>query len=106
MPGRPRLIAAEVTARERRTVRAVAHRDGLTVANFIRRCVNAALLDSGDPLLAERVAHPGRPRVFTTADIRRMKALRASGCTYRQIADRLGVPCAYGLVRKWVVKDA
>lgn len=46
---------AECTDGEYAVIRRIADRDGLTIADFVRRCVNSFLLEEGDdvPLLAE-----------------------------------------------------
>lgn len=51
-----RMAFSELSAREYALVRRLAKRDGITIANFIRRCINGALLEEGldDELLDER----------------------------------------------------
>lgn len=64
-PGRHYLYT-EVNEREYATLRRLAARDGISVANVIRRCVNAALHEEGldDELFSERVSsgHGSRSR--------------------------------------------
>lgn len=56
------MLYVECSVDEGRAVRQRAHDAGLTLSNYIRRCINATLLEEGDdgPLLADR--HAGRPR--------------------------------------------
>jgi hypothetical protein len=58
---------AEVTPEEFALVRQLAHREEVTVSNFVRRCINSVILEAGDdaiPLLRETTqpAKRGRPR--------------------------------------------
>lgn len=65
---------APVTDAEYAVLKAIAKKDGLSISNFVRRCINSYLLELGDdvPLLAECEPHgrtqrtpvrgPGRPR--------------------------------------------
>ena len=51
-----RQLFAEVSDAEYALVRDLARREGVTLANYIRRCVNSVILEGGDdvPLLAEK----------------------------------------------------
>lgn len=51
-----RQLFAEVSDEEYAIVRQMADQEGTTVSNFLRRCINGALLEQGDdmPLLRER----------------------------------------------------
>ena len=51
-----RQLFAEVSDAEYALVRDLARREGVTLANYIRRCVNSVILEAGDdvPLLAEK----------------------------------------------------
>lgn len=53
---RATVLYAEVTAEELGALRPIIDREGLTVSDFVRRCINGYLLDEGDnmPLLEER----------------------------------------------------
>jgi hypothetical protein len=56
---------AECTPAEYALVQQLAAREGVTISNFVRRCINSVLLEAGDdlPLLAEREQRPrGRPK--------------------------------------------
>lgn len=51
-----RQLFAEVSDAEYALVRDLARREGVTLANYIRRCVNSVILEAGDevPLLKEK----------------------------------------------------
>ena len=52
-----RQLFAEVSDAEYALVRDLARREGVTLANYIRRCVNSVILETGDdsiPLLSEK----------------------------------------------------
>ena len=51
-----RQLFAEVSDAEYALVRDLARREGVTLANYIRRCVNSVILEGGDdvPLLTEK----------------------------------------------------
>jgi hypothetical protein len=58
---------AQVSDAEYAVLKAIAQRDGLSISNFVRRCVNSYLLELGDdvPLLEEQAPGGVRPRRST-----------------------------------------
>jgi hypothetical protein len=53
-PKRRCLLRLTISAEERATVQALADRDGLSLSNLLRRCLNNYLLDSDEaPMLPE-----------------------------------------------------
>lgn len=63
LPGR-HYAYAEVTEAEYAVMKALAKKEGLSIANFVRRCVNGYLLELGDdvPLLGESDPRARKPR--------------------------------------------
>ncbi len=64
-------IYARVSNKEYETVSRLANRDSLSIANFMRRCVNAVLLEEGleEELLIEH-DHAGWPKGITRAQMK------------------------------------
>lgn len=64
-------VYAQVSASEVALLKTIAQRDGLSLSNFLRRCINGYLLELGDedlPMLEERTrpGRAGRPKTTTT----------------------------------------
>ncbi len=55
---------AQVTDAEYVVLKAAARKEGLSISDFVRRCVNSVLVELGDdvPLLAEQAERRGRGR--------------------------------------------
>ena len=62
------VLWVECSVDEGAAVRQRARAAGLTISNYLRRCINAVLLEEGDdsPLLEER--SPGRPGARSAAN--------------------------------------
>jgi DNA invertase Pin-like site-specific DNA recombinase len=95
------IVAARLTRAELEAVIAAAAGEGVSVSNFIRRCINGALLESGDDQVLLRDVEWGRPAVkFTDAHRRQARALRASGLPAQSVARMIG--CSRSLVYLWL----
>jgi hypothetical protein len=99
VPLHPCKFEVRVTRDEWAALRAAARTERTSVANYIRRCINAALLDSGEDVTLLRDVEKGSPR-YTAADRARAVTFRVSGMTYQAIAQRLG--CGMTSVYFWV----
>lgn len=99
VPTHPCKFEVRLTREECAVLHVAARTERTSVANYIRRCINAALMDSGEDVTLLRDVEKGSPR-YSAADRARAVAYRASGMTYQAIAQRLG--CGMTSVYFWV----
>ena len=87
-------LTVDVSRLEYRLVKNAADQEGVTIANYIRRAINAVFLDAGkDEFLKEQKI--GRPSSYDEAFKRRIATLRQSGMSWRRIAARVGCSVSY-----------
>lgn len=92
-------VGTRVTRAEWAAIVAAARAEGVSTANYMRRCLNAAFLESGH---TDRLIHdtgPKRRDRFSEADHQRMREWHEAGMSYAAIARRLG--CHRMTVYKW-----
>ena len=94
-------LTVNVTRTERDEIVRLAARDRQSVSNFIRQCINGALLESGEAMILQDA--PKFWRLYDPAVASRAKSLHSAGLSVRRIAQQLG--CSSSCVHRWVKQE-
>lgn len=95
------IITAKVTSTEAKLVAQHAAVEGLSLSNYIRRCINGAIIESNEDSELLTEVERGRPPTQYGPEVAaKAVRMRTAGMSFRRIAEQLG--CSGWTVQRWI----
>ncbi len=92
-------ITFTITAKEGEAVRSAAIQEGVSVSNYIRRCISSTFLEGGNSLVIDE-ADRNTYKKYTPEYKQQALLMRARGLSVRKIATTLS--CSSSRVQDWI----